>query len=89
MGRGEGIDQGHRADCSILFVCIFFVHFGIPKEIVTDGGPQFTSNLIQKLIEKYKIYHQITLPYHPQVNGYVESTNKFIEGIITKIVDRH
>ena len=27
-----------------------FVHFKIPREIVTDGGPQFTSHSINKLV---------------------------------------
>ena len=66
-----------------------FVHFGIPREIVTDGGPQFTSHLIKKLVEKYGIHHRITTPYHPQANGQVESNNKFIEGILTKTVANH
>jgi transposase InsO family protein len=66
-----------------LFEDIFFL-FGVPKEIVTDGGPQFTSQLIAELTKKYKIHHRITSPYHPQENGQVESTNKVIEGILTK-----
>ena len=45
------------------------VQFGIPREIVTDGGPQFTSHKIRELVEKYKIHHRITMPYHPEVNG--------------------
>ena len=52
----------------LLFENIF-AHFGIPREIVTDGGPQFTSHLIKKLVEKYGIHHRITSPYHPQENG--------------------
>ena len=55
-----------------------FVHFGIAREIVTDGGPQFTSHLIKKLVEKYGIHYRFTSPYHPQENGQVESTNKVI-----------
>jgi hypothetical protein len=66
-----------------------FVHFGMPKEIVTDGGPQFTSQLIAELTKKYNIHHRVTSPYHPQENGQVESTNKVIEGILTKIVASH
>ena len=46
-----------------------FVRFGIPREIVTDGGPQFTSHMIQKLVEKYKIHHRIISRYHLQENG--------------------
>ena len=39
-----------------------FVLFGIPREIVTDGGPQFTSHLIKKLVEKYGIHHRTPHP---------------------------
>lgn len=66
-----------------------FVLFGIPWEIVTDRGPQFTSHRIQELVEKYKIHHSITTPYHPQENGQVESTNKVIEGILSKTMASH
>ena len=66
-----------------------FVHFGIPREIVKDGGPWFTSHLIKKLVEKYIIHHRITSSYHPQANGQVESTNKVIKGILIKTVANH
>ena len=55
-----------RINIEDIFVC-----FGVPREIVTDGGPQFTSHLINKLVEKYGIHHIITTPYHPQSNGQV------------------
>ncbi|CAF2169794.1 unnamed protein product, partial [Rotaria magnacalcarata] len=37
-------------------------------------------------MEKYKIKHRKSNPYHPQANGQVESTNKVLEAIFTKIV---
>jgi hypothetical protein len=42
-----------------------FTIFGIPQEIVTDGGTQFTSRLIKDLMDIYKIKHRVTTPYHP------------------------
>ena len=66
-----------------------FTHFGVPKEVVIDGGPHFMSNQFKALLRKYHIQHQIASPYHPQANGQVESTNKVIEAIITKIVRSH
>ena len=66
-----------------------FTRFGVPREIVTDQGSQFTSNLMEKLMEEYKIKHIKSTPYHPQANGQVESTNKVIEAIITKTVHLH
>eukprot|EP00253_Pinus_taeda_P016593 PITA_16593 len=66
-----------------------FTRFGVPREIVTDQGSQFTSNLMEKLMEEYKIKHRKSTPYHPQENGQVESTNKVLERIITKTVHLH
>ena len=66
-----------------------FTRFGVPREIMTDQGSQFTSNLVEKLMEEYKVNHRKSTPYHPQANGQVESTNKVLESIITKTVHLH
>ena len=47
------------------------------------------SHKFEVVLHKYHIQHMITSPYHPQANGQVESTNKFIEAILTKIVRSH
>ena len=52
-----------------------------------DQGTQFTSKLVKDITGKYKIKHRKSTPYHPQANGQVESTNKTLEGIITKTVE--
>eukprot|EP00253_Pinus_taeda_P020271 PITA_20271 len=61
-----------------------FVRFGLPRELVTDGGHPFNSHGFKDTLEKYHIKHRMTTPYHPQSNGQVESTNKVIEAILTK-----
>jgi hypothetical protein len=66
-----------------------FVRFGVPREIVTDQGAQFTSKLVQGIVDKYKIKHQKSTPYHPQANFQVESTNKTLESIMTKTIQMH
>eukprot|EP00253_Pinus_taeda_P002647 PITA_02647 len=63
-----------------------FYKFGYPRELVTDQGSQFTSNLIGDLLAHHKIKHRASTPYHPQANGQVEVTNRELEGILTKVV---
>eukprot|EP00253_Pinus_taeda_P015897 PITA_15897 len=46
-----------------------FVRYGVPRQIVTDQGTQFTSKLVRDLTKKYKIKHRKSTPYHPQANG--------------------
>jgi transposase InsO family protein len=70
-------------------VDFMFTRFGVPREIVTDQGTQITSNLFKSIIKQYQIKHQKYTPYHPEENGQVESTNKVIEAILTKIVHLH
>jgi transposase InsO family protein len=77
-----------RSVVDFLFEEIF-THFGVPREIVTDQGTQFTFNLVKDLTKQYKIKHIKSSPFHPQGNGQVESTNKVIEVILTKIVQLH
>eukprot|EP00253_Pinus_taeda_P012557 PITA_12557 len=63
-----------------------FYKFGYPRELVTDQGSQFTSNLIEYLLAHHKIKHRNSTPYHAQANGQVEVTNRALEGILTKLV---
>eukprot|EP00253_Pinus_taeda_P030152 PITA_30152 len=63
-----------------------FYKFGYPRELVTDQGSQFTSNLIEDLLAHHKIKHRTSTPYHPQANGQVEVTNRALERILTKVV---
>lgn len=63
-----------------------FYRFGYPRELVTDQGSQFTSNLIEDLLAHHKIKHRTSTPYHPQENGQVEVTNRALEEILTKVV---
>eukprot|EP00253_Pinus_taeda_P014619 PITA_14619 len=63
-----------------------FYKFGYPRELVTNQGSQFTSNLIEYLLAHHKIKHRTSTPYQPQANGQVEVTNRALEGILTKVV---
>lgn len=54
------------------FVKNYIPRFGVPLQITTDQGPQFTSKLfseLTKLLGAHKIH---TSAYHPQANGMVE-----------------
>lgn len=63
-----------------------FYKFGYPRELVIDQGIQFTSNMIEDMLNQHKIKHRTSTPYHPQANGQVEVTNRALEGILTKVV---
>jgi hypothetical protein len=79
------IRESKEVVLAFLFENIF-VRFGVPRELVTDGGPPFTSHKFEALLSKYHVLHRIASPYHPQGNGQVEGPNKVIEAILTKTV---
>eukprot|EP00253_Pinus_taeda_P028153 PITA_28153 len=66
-----------------------FVRYGLPRELITDGGPQFVGNKLAATLNNYHVQHKITTPYHLQANGQVESSNKVIESILTKTIASH
>eukprot|EP00253_Pinus_taeda_P006889 PITA_06889 len=63
-------------DSVIQFLFHLFVRYGLPREIITYGGPQFVGNKLTETLNNYHVQHKITTPYHPQANGQVEISNK-------------
>ncbi|GKF38711.1 reverse transcriptase domain-containing protein, partial [Tanacetum coccineum] len=49
--------------------------FGLPKEIVSDNGKQFSGNPFKDWCKKLNIIHHFASVKHPQSNGLVERVN--------------
>ena len=49
-----------------------FARWGIPEEIRSDGGPQFTSKEFADFCNTLNITHTMSSPYNPQSNGAAE-----------------
>lgn len=52
--------------------------YGLPDDIVTDRGPQFTSRVWKAFCHQLNINVRLTSGYHPQANGQVERVNQEI-----------
>ena len=50
-----------------------FVRMGIPNAVVSDKGPQFTSDEFARFSKKWGFEHITTSPYHSRSNVKVES----------------
>ena len=61
-----------------------FARFGIPCQIVSDGGPQYSSSEFEVFVKDWGIIHHITSPNHPNSNGKAESGVKVIKNMMIK-----
>ena len=63
-----------------------FARVGIPEEILTDQGTNFTAELLKEL---YRLLHVKSIrnsPYHPQTDGLVERFNRTLKNMLKKFV---
>ncbi|XP_033733620.1 uncharacterized protein K02A2.6-like [Pecten maximus] len=51
---------------------ILFSQYGIPRQLVSDNGPQFTSKEFEMFMKQNGIRHITSAPYHPRTNGLAE-----------------
>ncbi|XP_072054880.1 uncharacterized protein [Arachis hypogaea] len=60
--------------------------FGIPREIISDNGRQFTDHKLATFLTNFNIKHHFSSVEHPQTNGQVESANRIIlQGLKKKL----
>ena len=65
----------------------FCKEFGVPEEISTDGGPEFTSGLMADLLKDYGIKHRVSSAYNPHSNTRAEVAVRDIKRLLRQNVD--
>ena len=53
-----------------------FASYGLPLQLVSDNGPQFTAAEFQQFLKGNGVKHIRCSPYHPSSNGLAERTLK-------------
>nr|XP_049694867.1 uncharacterized protein K02A2.6-like [Helicoverpa armigera] len=61
-----------------------FSRFGLPKCLVSDGGPPFRSEEFELFLTRNGIKHILIAPYHPSSNGAAENAVKTVKKVIKK-----
>jgi len=67
-------DMNARQFAKTFIKEIFRLH-GLPKDIITDRGTIFTSDLWKETTKLLGIERQLSTAFHPQTDGQTERTN--------------
>ena len=61
-----------------------FTNFGIPKEIQSDRGSNFTSELFAKILKELDIKQTLSAAYHPESQGALERWHQTFKSMLRK-----
>ena len=62
-----------------------FSRVGIPKEVVSDQGSQFVSDVMKEVSRLLSLKQLVTSPYHPMCNGLVERYNATLKSMLKRM----
>ena len=61
-----------------------FSEFGIPEEVISDNGKQFSGREYQGFAAKYEFKLTTSSPYHPKGHGFIERQVQTIKNLLNK-----
>lgn len=72
---------------TIKYLKPHFARYGIPKVVISDSGPQFTSEEFKKFASDYEFRHTTSSLRYPQSNGLEEQTVQNVKDILAKSME--
>ena len=63
----------------------WFSDVGVPQELVTNGGPQFTPREFSAVCKRWQVRHIWSTPHYPQVSGSAEAAVTAMKHLVYKI----
>uniref|UniRef100_A0A3B4VHR5 Gypsy retrotransposon integrase-like protein 1 n=1 Tax=Seriola dumerili TaxID=41447 RepID=A0A3B4VHR5_SERDU len=72
----------------LLIQHVFRLH-GLPSDIVSDRGPQFTSQVWRDFCKAVGATASLSSGYHPQTNGHTERANQSLESALWCVAAHH
>jgi transposase InsO family protein len=80
----------HNAQtCAKHLVEEVFCKIGIPREIHSDQGREFVSELIQEVCQLFQVNKAKTTPWRPQSDRMVERMNRTVGQMLRQYVSEH
>ena len=76
------------SDAIITHLKSMFARHGIPQYVVSDNGPQYSSEIFCKFAKDYGFIHITSSPKYPQSNGEAERAVRTIKSLLKKADDK-
>ena len=76
--------QSQTAVCVIKEIQGIFARHGVPNQLVTDNGPQFSNAEFSLFVKKWSFQHITSSPHYPRSNGKVENAVRTIKRLFSK-----
>jgi hypothetical protein len=70
------------ACCADALIAGWISRYGVPAQLTSDRGTQFTSAIWNALCQQLGIQHQPTTAFHPQANGMVERCHRRLKNAL-------
>lgn len=80
----ESITAEETAD---LYMKHVFKLHGLPSEIISDRGPQFSSTIWHQIMKDLKVIVKLSTSFHPQTDGQSERSNQTLEQYLRNYVN--
>ena len=71
------------SQCIIAALKGIFARHGIPETVVSDNGPQYSSQEFTEFAGDYSFHHVTSSPHYPQSIGQVERTVKTVKKLLS------
>jgi hypothetical protein len=66
-----------------------YKYHGLPDDIISDRGTQFTSKFWQSLFKILQVKINLSSAYHPQTDGQIERVNQVLEQYLRCFINYH
>jgi transposase InsO family protein len=77
--------NGHSTSAAIVKLTKqIFSEQGIPAKVVSDNGPQYSSEDYRKFASEWEFNHVTSSPRYPQSNGFIERTIQTVKATLKK-----
>ena len=72
-----------------LFIDNVYKYHGLPDDIISDRGTQFTSKFWQSLFKILQVEIKLSSAYHPQTDGQTERVNQVLKQYLRCSINYH